>query len=109
MPRRRRTPVPEPPAELSAPQRGLWLQLAAEHAGNASTGDVLELRSLVDTNARLDAVRAQLDQDGFSAVCSTGQIRAHPLLAEESRLRAELGERLTAWGHVCYVAANSGY
>lgn len=109
MTKRPRTPIPEPPAELAEPERDLWRRLAAEHVGGAKTADLLALRSLVDVSARLAAVRAQLDQDGPMAEGSTGQRRAHPLLSEEARLRSELGQRLEAWGHLCYVAANTGY
>lgn len=69
----------------------------------------MELRNLVDTAARLAEVRDQLDQDGPSTAGSTGQIRAHPLLVEESRLRAEQGERLAGRQHLCYLARSVGY
>ena len=104
MPRKARTPLPEPPADLAEPERDLWQRLATEHVGGASTADLLALRSCVDVSVRLALVKAQLDLDGPTVSGSQGQPRAHPLLGVEAQLRAELAERLQAWENVCFTA-----
>ena len=93
----RRTPFPDPPEGLDAAQQALWRSLGEQRGGRITAADLILLRSVVDVSARLDAVRSRLDAAELVTSGSVKQQRAHPLLAVEVQLRAELDARQQGW------------
>ncbi len=64
-----------------------------------SPADCVLLRTVIDAVQRLEAVRKAVDAlDGLTVAGSTGQTKAHPLVALEQGLRAELRAALAQWG-----------
>jgi hypothetical protein len=82
------------PEDFDAEGRALFDRLCEDRravtAGkNLAEVDVLTLGDLVRCRMRLGAVARQLAEDGPTVTGSQGQVRPHPLLAVEQRLRAE--------------------
>ena len=95
---------PPPPDGLTPAQAELWQALTARrakeygrHVGVYDAVRLAELRAVVEIAGRVEAMREQIARDGLMVGGSTGQQRAHPLLALEAGLRAEFAAALTAW------------
>jgi hypothetical protein len=86
---------PDPPSDLRASGRALWLDVRAEFA--LGPDEVGALREACRTADELDDLRSALAGQPMTVAGSTGQQVAHPLLAELRRHRevlAKLLERL---------------
>lgn len=80
------------PADLSPSTALSWARLVEDlHAlGHASEVDLALLGDVLRAQDRLAIVAARLSQDGPVVTGSRGQVRPHPLLVIESRLRQEI-------------------
>ncbi len=89
-----------PPEGLDPAIAGLWPGLAAdcrEMAGGAEA-DMVILAQVVRAMDRLEAIRRAIEAEGVTVAGSTGQVRGHPLLTVEARLRAEVVQGLQMLG-----------
>jgi hypothetical protein len=84
--------VPPPPEGLSDRGVASWPGLVADVRASSGGADAdLELAGeLLRIRDRLDEVRSVLADEGLVTEGSTGQRRAHPLVAVEGSLRSQL-------------------
>lgn len=87
---------PPAPADLSEDSKRLWGGFVKDMqlVGRSTEVDFLLLGDLLRARDRLATVRERLDRDGLTLEGSKGQPRAHPLLAIEKALRAEVKQGL---------------
>jgi hypothetical protein len=83
---------PAPPRGLSRRSRDFWRAVDAEFV--LAPPDFELLRGICTTMDRLDEVRSAISRDGVTVPGSKGQIRPHPLLAEERGLNVTLARLL---------------
>ncbi len=84
-------PKPSPPSDLSTSQQ-LWQGLVADlrAIGHDAEVDLTLLGDVLRARERLAQVSDKLAADGQVVTGSRGQLRPHPLLDVEQRLRREV-------------------
>jgi hypothetical protein len=94
-------PIPlmfsNPPADLTEDAQARWPGLVADLSANGGRYEV-DIRRLADTlrlEDRLDEVRGEL-HGALTAKGSTGQLKAHPLLAVEASLAKQIADGFAA-------------
>jgi P27 family predicted phage terminase small subunit len=89
---------PTPPESLKDAGRALWEAVWRDGAGWLAPSDTLAVRMLTETFDELEAVRADLVQEGRTFVTEKGYRGPHPLLAHERALAAQLVTLLSVLG-----------
>jgi len=86
----------KPPRKLGKVGRSLWDTIQAEYQ-IADTGGAEMLMQICGASDRLDAIGARIAADGEVIKTRTG-LRAHPLLREETALRAYISRTIERLG-----------
>lgn len=94
-----------PPEGLRAPAAALWRELRGQYPGRTlSVTARTHLELLAQASNRLAQMSEELDQTKLAVKGSRGQLRPHPLLTAEGRLREEIRDALLWWERICASA-----